>query len=335
MFLTRANVLHYLVDKQFAEIESVVSGTFVVRPLTRRNLNFRVTCGTREYLVKQAKSWDCESRKTVEAEAAFYRHEEAGKRLAHLVPQCHSYDPPNSILIFEYLAGYTDLNAAPDRFAPEVARLCGETMGTFHREMESSALATKFPGNVPWFLSFLERARDMPAPSAGRREVVRAVQKYPEFGRALDELRGDWRDDTLTHGDWRLENCLIAPQRDRLRMVDWEFVSWGDSIWDVSALLQSYLNFWVYWPAEHPIEALRPALRSFLNAYAQARARDPSELAARAIRFVGAHMLRTAFDALEQAEEMTGEALSLLQASLNIVTRPDWAVEQWIGPPLA
>jgi serine/threonine protein kinase len=335
MFLTEANVLHYLAERQFGDLETAVTGEFAVRSLTRRNVNLHVTWGTREYLVKQAKDWDFQARTSVEREAALYRQRETSKRLAALLPQCYAYDPPNSVLVLEFLSGHTELYDVPDRFAPELGRLCGETMGTFHREMESGSLASAFPGSIPWSLSLHEFGEeDLAAPSAGQLELMRVVRRYAGFARALDRLRAEWRDDTLTHGDWKLENCLISPERNRLRVVDWEFASWGDSIWDVSALLQSYWNLWVRWPSEFPIEAIQPALRAFLNAYAQSRGWEPGEFTARAIRFAGARMLQTAFETLDQAEEMTGEAVRLMQGSLNVFTRPDWAAEQLIGTPL-
>ena len=328
MFLTTANVLHYLVERQFADLVTAVSGAFSVRSLTRRNSNFHVICGTREYLVKQAKDWDSESRMSVEREAAFYRQQETAKLTAPLVPRCHAYDPPNSILILEFLSGHTDLFNAPDRFAPELARLCGEAMGAFHREMDSGGLAAEFPGSIPWVLSLHQKAKEMAEPSAGQREFLRAVKRYAEFARELDRLCAEWRPDTLTHGDWKLDNCLISPDRERLRMVDWEFVFWGDSVWDVSSLLQSYWNYWVRWPSQYSIESIQPALRAFLHAYAQSRGGDPGQFAERAIRFAGARMLQTAFDTLDKAERMNAGTIRLLQAALHIVTRPDWAAEQ-------
>lgn len=331
--MTEANVLQYLVEKQFADLEEAVGGVFSVRSLTRRNLNFHVQCGAREYLVKQAKQWDLEARTTVEREAAFYSPPEAGKR-PPLAPECYAYDPPNSALILEFLSGHIELHDAPDRFAPAMGRLCGEVMGTFHREMEAGGRASSFPGSMPWYLSVHEAADDDMEASAGQRELARIVKRHAGFARALDRLRSEWRDDTLTHGDWKLENCLISPERDRLRVVDWEFVSWGDSIWDVSALLQSYWNFWVRWPSEYPLESIQPALRAFLNAYAQARGVDPGECAGRAVRFAGARMLQTAFEVLNKVEEMTGAAVRVMQGSLNVLTRPDWAAAQLIGTPL-
>lgn len=335
MFLTEANVLHYLVEKQFADLEEAVAGGYSVRALTRRNLNFHVRCGAREYLVKQVKRWDMEARTSVEREAAFYSPAEAGKPPAPLAPQCYAYDPPNSALILEFLSGHTELYHAPDRFAPAMGRLCGEVMGAFHREMASDGLASSFPGAHPWFLSFHEvTEEEMAGANAAKRELARVVKRYAGFARAMDRLRAEWRADTLTHGDWKLENCLIAPERDRLRVVDWEFVAWGDSVWDVSAMLQSYWNFWVRSPSEYPIESIQPALAAFLSAYAQARGVDAGECAARAIRFAGARMLQTAFEILDKVEEMTAEAVRVMQGSLNVLTRPDWAAEQLIGTPL-
>lgn len=39
-------------------------------------------------------------------------------------------------------------------------------------------------------------------------------------------------------------------------------------------------------------------------------------------------MLQTAFEQLEKAEQMTTDAVRLLQAGLKILTRPSWATEQ-------
>src|SRR5580704_16166289 len=100
MFLTEANVLHYLLDKRFANPQDVVSGQFTVRGLSRRNRNFRVTCGAREYLVKQVKNWDPDGRASLDREAAVYWQAKTDPCLAPvaaLAPQCHAWDPQNSV----------------------------------------------------------------------------------------------------------------------------------------------------------------------------------------------------------------------------------------------
>lgn len=329
MFLTEANVLHYLLEKRFAAPGDVVSGQFVVRRLSRRNQNFRVTSGGRQYVVKQVGKWDADGRSSLEREAAVYWHAKTDpclKPLAALAPQSYAWDPANAVLILEYLPGHAELYDLADRFDPAVAGLAGRTMGAFHRAMRSNHHQELFPAELPWQLSMHETKDEyLMEESPGRRELIRAIRKYAGFGPALDQLRDEWRPETVIQGDWKLDNCLLSAERDRLRVVDWEFTGWGDPVWDLGTLLQSYWNFWVMWPSEYQIEDIQPALRAVFEGYA------PEDLSQKAVRFGGARMLQTAFERLDQADQMTPQAVRLLQASLNILTRPEWAARQLLG----
>jgi len=329
MYLTEANILHYLMEKQFADAADAVAGEFRVHTLSRRNVNLRVVVEKRQYLVKQVRKWDSDGRTSLEREAAVYWQARTNPSLAPvraLAPQCHAWDPANAILILEYLPEHTELYDLADRFDPAVARLAGQTMGCFHRAMRDEKHRALFPEEIPWHLSMHQiNAEDLPDESAGRRELVQAVRKYSEFGPALDRLRSEWQAGTVIQGDWKLDNCLLSAERDRVRLVDWEFASWGDPVWDLATLLQSYWNFWVLWPSQYQIDEIRPALRALLEGYAQ------PEISKDAIRFAAARMLQTAWERLDKAVHMTADAVRLLQAILNILTRPDWAAEQLLG----
>src|SRR5438034_4183344 len=156
MFLTEANVLHYLVQRGFVCSDAVTSGAYAVRNLSRRNRNFRVTTGAGEFLVKQARQWNYGGRGTIEREAALCRHahtDSSFEPLRRLVPATHSYDPDQSILIFEFLPGRAALSDSPHRFAPGQARAIGAAMADFHRRMASPDLAASFPGEPPGVLA--------------------------------------------------------------------------------------------------------------------------------------------------------------------------------------
>lgn len=329
MFLTPANLYYYLLHKKFADAEDVVSGQFTVRSLSRRNHNFRINAGSREYLVKQVRKWDAGGRASLEREASVYWQSRTNPNLApfaELAPRSYAWDPPNSVLILEYLPEHTELYDLADRFSPDLALLAGRAMAKFHRAMESEEYRTLFPAELPQALSMHSaQEEDLAEESAGRRELIRTVRKYPDFARALDQLIEQWQPSTVIQGDWKLDNCLIPAERDRIRIVDWEFAAWGDPLWDIATLLQSYWNFWVCSPQQYSLEEIQPALRAVLEGYQQ---KDASE---KAIRFAAARMLQTAFERLEKAERMTAEAVRLLQASLNILTRPQWAVSQLLG----
>jgi len=335
MFLTEANILHYFLDHHYADLESVVSGAYQVRNLSRRNRNFRVTCGAHEYLVKQPKKWDAESRRTLEQEAAIYWHAKTDpgfQAVRNLVPESYAYDPPQSILILEYLAEQSNLRSMADRFAPEVARLAGAAMGAFHRDMRAVPDSSLFPRGEPWYLLVHQTdPGEMKDESAGRHEWLRVIQKHSEFARALDSLADEWREETAVHGDWKLENCLLSPARDRIHVIDWELANWGDPFEDIGTMLQSYWNFWVCRPSQFPIEKIQPALWAFLEGYATEDHRDPAEMAPRALRFGAARMLQSAYEVLDKAEKMAADAVCLLQASLNIFTRAEWALREIFG----
>lgn len=335
-YLTEANVLHYLLERRFASLEAVVDGGFTVRRLSRRNNSFHVTCGRRAYLVKQVKIWDAQARSTLEREAAFHwrsRTDSHYHAVAPLIPQPYAWDPANSILIFNWLAGYSELHDSRQRFSPDLARLMAATMAFFHRHMAMPRLTSVFPAGIPQHLAMHEmKEEELIRPSEGRREVIRVVQKHSGFGDALDELRAAWQADTVIHGDWKLENCLIPAEGNEVRMVDWEFAQWGDSRWDAGTLMQSLWLPWVRRPATCRLEEIRPALCSFLSNYVLARGWELSEAVPKIIRFAAARMLQTAWEATDEAAHITADAVRLTQASLNILTRPEWAIEQLLGP---
>jgi Ser/Thr protein kinase RdoA (MazF antagonist) len=335
MFLTELNLLPYLLVRRFADLESVVAGEYKVRNLSRRNRNFHVTCGARAYFIKQPKKWDAAGRRALEQEAALYwqaGNDPAFRPLKELMPESYGYDPNCSILTLEYLAGQSNLHGLEDRFAPEVARLAGVAMGTFHRDMRSVSNSAVFPRERPWYLALHQLNPDADeSQSEGQREVIRTVQKHPEFGRTLDVLREGWREETAIHGDWKLENCLFHSRNGRIQVVDWELANWGDPFDDIGTILQSWWGFWVRQPGRHPIEKIRPALRAFLEGYAAAEARDPVAIAAEAIPYAGARMLQSAIESVQGEERLTASAVCLLQASLNILNRPQWSLGEIFG----
>jgi aminoglycoside phosphotransferase (APT) family kinase protein len=335
MFLTEANVLHYLVERNFADLEAVVDGQFSVRDLSYRNYNFGVTCGRREYLVKQPKKWTPAGRGSIDSEASFYWHVRTDASflpLRGLVPESYGYDPQHSILILKFLPGQIALHHAPDPFSPESAGLVATAMATLHREMRSAEISRLFPGTISWFLSIHEADPDsLEDAQEGQRELVRLVRNRPAFGRALESLRSEWHAQALIHGDWKLSNCLISAARDRLTAVDWECATWGDPLYDAGTVLQSYWSFWVRSPEKHPIEEIRPALSAFMETYAHQTGVAVADILLPVIRFAGARMVQTAYESLMRADKITADAVRLAQASLNILTRPERAAEDLLG----
>jgi aminoglycoside phosphotransferase (APT) family kinase protein len=336
MFLTEANVLHYLLDRSFADIESVVDGNYRVRNFSRRNRNLHVTCGAREYFIKQPAKWNSPSRQALEREAAIYwqtRADPAFQPIQALIPESYAWDPSNCVLTLKYLAGQTSLRYAESPFAPETAKAAGAAMGALHRDMRGISNSSVFPRKRPWYLTLhLHEPGDSDSYSQGEREIIRTLRKHSDFARALDSVSEEWREETVVHGDWKLENCLLAPESGRIQVIDWECAVWGDPFGDAATMLQSYWSFWICRPSRFRIEEIRPALHALLRAYAAETDRDPVEMAPRVLRFAAARMVQTAFEVIDKAEDLNAQAVSMMQASLNIFTRPEWALAEIFGP---
>lgn len=334
MFLTASNVLIYLVQKGFASLNDPVSGTFIVEALSRRNRNLHVQVANHHYFVKQVAKWRSSSRSAIDAEACLYRQSQVDDEFAFLqnfVSKCYAYDPDSSVLILEYLTGHNSVFESKLRFDSGTALRIGRFLATFHRKACSPELKQTYATQIPWFFS-LHRANEdsLEDSSAGRRDLIRAMRRHREFGRALDRLKIQWQPESLMHADCKLDNWLVDDSGD-VRLIDWECIGWGDPAWDMATLMQSYWNVHVRWPHIHSPQTVRPALQAFLRAYGHERPFTAEDLTSRIIPFAGVRMLQSAFESLEKTDNLTPRAIRLSQAAVNIMSRPEWAASYFLG----
>lgn len=227
-----------------------------------------------------------------------------------------------------------------------IARALGKGLGRLHREsrregMEGRAIEV-FALTLPD--PPLEAIADM---SPANLELVRIVQRNSGACDALGRLRHGWRATCFVHGDLKGDNCLVSSDGGRhrqLTVTDWETATLGDPGWDVGSIFGEYLTAWVLSipvvpgepPDRHlgdakiPVEAAQRALGEFWRSYGEARGWSRPEATAclsRAAGYAGARLLQTAFEVQREATEMDSFAVCLTQFSMNILTRPDAAIE--------
>lgn len=167
--------------------------------------------------------------------------------------------------------------------------------------------------------------------SEGQRDLIRLVRRHGEFAPALEMLERDWRPQTVIHGDLKLDNCLLPAGGTGLHVVDWELAGWGDPVWDVATLLQSWWCLWLRAPEENPLAEVQPVLRELLCSYAAAAGEDEDLLRRRTIAFAAARLLQSAWESLQKAADLEAFAVLAAQASLNLLTRPEWGATQLLG----
>jgi aminoglycoside phosphotransferase (APT) family kinase protein len=237
------------------------------------------------------------------------------------------------------------------RFPEPLARATGEALGRVH-SLKAPEIGGWEPLGPPWVLSFhrpeLETICQV---SRANLSLIRLVQRFPEFGHHLDDLRGEWQDEAFIHGDARWDNFLIEPRsrsKTRLKIVDWEFAGLGDPCWDVGSIFSEYLCCWLFSlpllgsePAERFLDLaqfslprMKPAIRAFWNAYALERKLPPSAAPTwleRSVRYAAAKMIQTGFERMQSVVQLDGGTICLLQVSLNILRRPGDAAFRLLG----
>jgi hypothetical protein len=364
MILSKSNVVHYLLEQNLLALDSVVDGDLMIVDTTRRNRNFKIIRRKAQgYFVKQIQNWDPQTVAGLAIEATCYRVARNGPpsaAIAHLVPRDFLYDSQRHVLVTELFAqgeSLSDHHRRLNAFPLEPARQLGTLFGRFHRDegapFGDQRETAAFRRQVPWILSAHQHGTQLfSALSAANAQLLQIVQSYPDFQRALDELRQEWRSDQLTHGDVKWDNCVVYPATSgtalALKVVDWELADLGDQRWDLGALLQAYISFWVLSmrmsgellpaqfadTAQYSIESMQPAIRAFWQSYVDARELDRPAAAALltlSMKFGAARMIQTAYEYMQYSPRISPNALCLLQVSFNILKTPSQAVTDLLG----
>jgi hypothetical protein len=360
--LRQSEVVSYLLRRDLLHPATVVTGDVMVADVSRRNRNFRVVSEHGpSYLLKQG--IDNGGARTVAHESATYRllHRDPGLAgMKRFLPACHGYDAERGVLTLELLRdaeSLRDYHARRGRFATSLATQLGQALGALHR----APLATTDPGSAKgpaWVLTLhhpdVSVFRDV---SAANLQLIKLLQSSDEFCRVLDELRGDWANDALIHGDVKADNVLaFAPgassRKSRVALVDWEMAGLGDACWDAGSVFGEYLAAWLMsMPitgeaaperfvelARYPLEAIQPAIRAFWLAYVRRMGFDLAtshRRLTRSVRYGAARLVQTCYESSQTSVHLMGTTRCMLQLSLNVLQRPLEATVHLFGIPLA
>lgn len=365
MLLSLKNVVPYLLECGLIRPEMIVDGDLMIVETPRRNLNFKVIRKPGPgYFVKQIQQWNPQTTAEMQREAACYwlaQHDRDFARLAALVPKYTHYNAARSILITELLPqgeNVSEYHRRVGRFPVELGEALGRMLAAYHAlaggDLSNNQHTASFPKAVPWILSL---HRQSPAVfgdlSTGNAQMIGVLQQYPDFHRALDDLRNCWQRKNLIHGDMKWDNCIVEALADpegplTLRLVDWELADVGDAAWDVGAIFQAYLSFWILSiniapgvpPAQclplarYRIESMQPAIRGFWKTYCDASGLNGPEAEAwleRSAKYAAARMIQTVYEYMQHAPQLTPNALCLLQVSMNILLRPQEAIRDLLA----
>lgn len=357
--LSAERLVAMLLNRKLITVGDIVDGDVRLLELGGRNLNHSVTwTGAPGLFVKQAPSLDGDAAAGVTAEAALYRL--AGRvrnpALSGSVPHLVFFERAHRLLATRLLPSGDPPDKAPAFRSPEterkIAAELARALAHWHTAFSTppSLGRRRLSRRPPWFLGIHLPTPDWLAElSSAQLDLISIVQGDATTCLALDQLRESWVPSAVIHGDVRLANVLVEPTgRDSstVRVVDWEFMSWGDPMWDVGSVFQSYLIECIVTEPWGELASLADARRAFEQRLPAAqqqirqvwstyvdhtcRAHDEASLL-RAGRYSAVRLLEAAYEWSVFQESLPREALGAIQLSLNIMARPEAALRGLFG----
>ena len=342
--LSAAGVVRYLIGVGLLDAALVVRGKVRVEERSRRNLNFLVHCGEGGLFVKQGLGVD--KRLSVGAEAAAYRMLADFESLGKYLVRARHFDPVRAIQVLSLVPSATSLrdHHVRTRHLPLMAaRHLARALAHLHNgglAGDSPAQLRRAPAEALSIHRPTTAAVDVT--SRAGRAVISMIQAAPGFGDALDSASGEWRCESVIHGDVRWDNCLVfglagSARRTRLKLVDWELARVGDPAWDLGSVFAEYLAAWtaslpasaevppdrVLAAARMPVERIHRPVRTFWDSYCDARIGDDDlrALRLRAVRYAGCRLVQTGFERADRSTRVPTQSVICLQLGLNLLTR--------------
>lgn len=357
MFISTENIVYYLLNKGLVTLKSVVNGDFICIDTSRRNLNIKVIRKhSPGYFIKQIRNIDEQSISDIFREVTCYRLAESDKNfkcLFPLLPKFYKYDPARNILIVELIQGgenFSEYYRRLGSFPVDSTSLLGKILGTYHREPIFDEQITAFPKKIPWILSLNHHgAKIIEKLSSANSHMFQIIQKYPEFPLMLENLRNQWQTDSFIHGDMKWANCIIRQPDNKgnemcIKIVDWEQADFGDACWDVGAIFQEFISFWIMsiqisgetqavqlsGLSKYPLKIMQPAIQSFWRSYSETlmlKNDIKRELLERSVKYSAARIIQTVYEELYNSNQINPNIICMLQVSFNILKNPQEAIK--------
>lgn len=365
--LNQTNVFGYLADLGY---HSDIS-TSKIEPVAAKNFNLLLTLGDDlRILVKQ--EHHNQAGKAIGEFCAESRVHESTRNFPPLnhwqssISELLHFDRDNSILVFKYLDNYQDLMnfyAKENIFDGRIAQQLGTLLATFHRDTYNRAIyrlalskdrQQSEPSIVKALIHSLEHLTPEVfgvVPDDGLKFYA-LYQRYDSLGQALVELGDAVKACCLTHNDLKLNNILLhnnwkQPDRQIVRIIDWERSDWGDPAFDLGILIASYLQIWlgslvvskslsieeslslaitplvgVASPLENQVQ---PSIAILTRAYLQGFPEiliDRSDFLERVIQFAGLGLIQGIQAEIDYHKTLGNISIAQLQVAKSLLCRP-------------
>lgn len=351
-------VIPFLLDHDLLLRRELIVHPVTATAVSRRNRNLLVTISaSRGFFIKQVEPATEAGVDSLRREVAFFSDEWASAVRVHgHAPEPVWCDPDRPLMVLELLPAHQGLwdhyrSFAPPRFPVACYKQLGQVLAAFHNSsaVDSSTHPTREArDSAPWVLAAhqppLEALVNL---SPAGSEALRIIQASEVIGAGLDRVARAWATECFIHGDLRADNILVRADPDGstdVRLVDWELARFGDPMWDVAALVQDLLLYWVgglnprgpdddiariVGTARVPWAVLQPAVQALWGVYTAAAATVPD--AERLASMTAARVLQSVLEMAERRVHLPAHGVLLLQMAENLLVDPGRATSELFG----
>ena len=282
-----------------------------------------------------------------------------------IAPVIH-FDSEKAILVVKYLPEYISLEQLYSRFndyPPAIAGWLGANLAQIHRltwqkteyqDFLAQHTSSRSSGETPNFMQGL--ARVGPGIFANicpdGLEFFKLYQRFPSLHQAVVELHSSYQAACLTHNDPKFSNYLIKDQdltqNPQIKVIDWEFMEWGDPAIDLGILIAKYLQLWLsslsissdtdlnlaLSLATCPLEKVQPSLtailQSYLTAFPEITSARP-KFVQRVIQFAGVELIKRLQHNVEYHYSFDNGDICTLQVAKTLLCYPEQAAATIFG----
>jgi hypothetical protein len=307
-----------------------------VRTHTSRNRNFAILRDDGSgFFVKQLRVQDSESLRMMEREAAMYElFASCGSPLRDIAATFRAFDRDSQVLIFELESeAERGFITRPASDSTAFATAAAHTLALLHRQQAEHLIAPSHAGlfdrRPPGIYSVHRGGPLLRWLGTGQLRLVERMRNHGAMAAALDQMFADWQPVRLIHGDVKWENCVWREKATgaRLTWIDWELADVGDPSWDAGCFVHGYLLHWARNERRAEVlAAMQPAMKAFFTEYIAALGTGGPETAGlkeRIMSCAAARMFQMGLEVMHGRPEPTPEAVGLLEASADIMARPE------------
>jgi aminoglycoside phosphotransferase (APT) family kinase protein len=357
--LSQPEAVRYLLDRGLLTAATVVDGDLSTRDFSSRNVNLSVSCAHGpSYMLKQGQ--DKQGVLGVLREAEIYNYLSAIDGLQRYLPRFYHYDKLAQLLVLEFLTQGGDLrhhHYRRGRFSASLAAVLGRALSTLHSATRNLAVDVDSDAHTaPSILSLHRPSADIFRDfSVASIELIKIIQQTPTLCAKLDDLRREWRCESLIHFDIKWDNLIVVPgpgpRQKSLKIIDWEMARLGDACWDIGSAIGNYLSWWIFsipvtgqahpeqFPAlaRYPLAKMRPAIARCWQSYIQDLELDAAsirQLVLKTTGYAAVRLVQTAFEAAQVSAELNSSLILHLQLADNILNRTPEAAVHLLGLPV-